>query len=221
VNLEKDFLFDHHQYDTFLLTHPVYGAHVPRIVIEKTQALVPGNIHLNVITTYGYVNALGYFAEKKVLGREIDSYYNIKMFNNITTPRLKTPIKSLEKRLGMKNKIEQKINRIADAIVSGRHKIEGIAPQLVGGIFVRKFLKEDIRNNYQTLGVDPEHCTLCGLCVRDCPTHSIKEKGGVFTFQATCTTCMRCYNYCPTQAITINGIYADPEKHTRYIGPWS
>ncbi|MCK4813118.1 MAG: 4Fe-4S binding protein, partial [Candidatus Marinimicrobia bacterium] len=43
----------------------------------------------------------------------------------------------------------------------------------------------------------------------------------VFTFQATCTTCMRCYNRCPVHAITINGLFADPEKYTRYLGPWN
>ncbi len=221
INLEKNFPFDRYQYDTFLLAHPVYGAHVPRIVIEKTQAIIPGNIHLSVIATYGYVNALGYFAEKKALGREIDSYYNVKMFNNITTPRSSIHIKSLDKRLHAKTRLEEKIHKIAALIAGSKRRIAGIGPQLIGGIFVRKALKEGIQSNYRTLGVDPEHCNDCDLCVRDCPTHSIEKKDGVFTFQATCTTCMRCYNRCPVHAITINGFFADPEKYTRYLGPWN
>jgi len=207
-------------YDTYLLAHPVYGAHVPRLVIDRVVELIKGNIHLSVITTFGYVNALGFFAEKKALGREIDAYYNVKMFNNISTPALKVPIKVLEQRLQSKEKIEARIDVIADAIINDKSRIEGIGPQLIVGIRIRKMMNEKLHSYYQTLGVDPDRCTRCNLCIRECPTHSIVEKDGNFIFHATCTTCTRCYNICPTQAITIDGKYADPEIYTRYLGPW-
>ncbi|RKY52766.1 MAG: hypothetical protein DRP93_07595 [Candidatus Neomarinimicrobiota bacterium] len=219
-NLEDDIEFQAKDYDTILVAHPVYGAHVPRLVSDKIQILIQGNIPITVIATFGYVNALGYFAEKKALGRRIDSYFNLKMFNNISTPKMKLGIKNIEKRLSSKAKIEKKIEKISILIMQNKRKIQGIGPQLLVGIRIRKAFREELQKHYQTWGVDPEHCTLCGLCVRECPTHSIIEKDAVFTFHATCTACMRCYNHCPEQAITINNVYADPNIYTRYHGPW-
>jgi NAD-dependent dihydropyrimidine dehydrogenase PreA subunit len=218
--LENDIEFEPKDFDTIIVAHPVYGAHVPRLVSEKVPILIPGNIPVTIIATYGFVNALGYFAEKKALGRYIYSYYNVKMFNNISTPKMKTGIKPLEKRSLSKARLIRKIEKIGTSIIQGKHTIEGIGPQLLVGIKIRKAFREGLHNHYQTLGVNPERCTNCGKCVRDCPTHSIIQEGNDFTFHATCTACMRCYNNCPTQAITINGVYADPKIYTRYLGPW-
>jgi NAD-dependent dihydropyrimidine dehydrogenase PreA subunit/flavodoxin len=219
-DLEEDIEFHAKDYDTILVAHPVYGAHVPRLVCDKVQILIQGNISLSVIATYAYVNALGYFAEKKALGRSIDSYFSVKMFNNISTPKMRLGIKTIEKRLSSKAALEKKIEKISTMIMQKRHRIQGIGPQLLVGIRIRKAFREGLHTHYKTLGVDPERCTLCGLCVRECPTHSIIEENAVFTFHATCTACMRCYNHCPTQAITIEGQYADPDIYTRYHGPW-
>lgn len=219
-NLENDIKFDAKDFDSILVAHPVYGAHVPRLVSDKVQILIQGNIPITVIATFGYVNALGYFAEKKALGRIIYSYYNVKMFNNISTPKMKIGIKTLEKRLSVKPRLIKKIEKISTSIMQGKRKIEGIGPQLLFGIKIRKAFREGLHTHYQTLGVDAERCTDCGKCIRECPTHSIVQEGDIFTFHATCTVCMRCYNNCPTQAITINSVYADPEIYTRYLGPW-
>ena len=219
-DLEKEFEFDHHDYDKFIVAHPVYGAHVPRFVIERVDELIPGNKKLTVIATFGYVNALGYFAEKKMLGRDIDAYFNVKMFNNISTPRLKTSIKAPDKRLGKKAGIEAKIKNMSDLIMHGKKRIQGIGPQLIVGIKLRKTFQPGLQAHYQTLGVDLDCCTHCGRCVRECPTHSIFEENGKYRFEATCTACMRCYNFCPVNAITINGKFADPDQYTRYTGPW-
>jgi len=219
-NLEDDIKFDVKDFNTILVAHPVYGAQVPRLVSDKVQILIQGNIPVSVIATFGYVNALGFFAEKKALGRHIQSYYNIKMFNNISTPKMKIGIKTREKRLSAKPRLIQKIESISTSIMQGKRKIEGVGPQLLVGIKIRKAFREGLHTHYQTLGVDPERCTDCGKCIRECPTHSIVQEDSIFTFHATCTACMRCYNNCPTQAITINGVYADPDIYTRYLGPW-
>lgn len=45
------------------------------------------------------------------------------------------------------------------------------------------------------------NCTLCGLCVRDCPTQNISVKGSKIEFGDKCIFCLRCWWNCPVRAI--------------------
>lgn len=48
-----------------------------------------------------------------------------------------------------------------------------------------------------------DNCTLCGLCVRECPTKNIKmTEQGKIKFGFKCMMCMRCIYNCPEKAIT-------------------
>ncbi|MBA4388017.1 MAG: hypothetical protein C0404_08555 [Verrucomicrobia bacterium] len=44
-------------------------------------------------------------------------------------------------------------------------------------------------------------CTLCGKCVRDCPTLNITRDGDTIKFGWNCTMCFRCIYGCPVNAI--------------------
>lgn len=44
-------------------------------------------------------------------------------------------------------------------------------------------------------------CNNCGICIRDCPTSSIKMVSGRPYWKLTCESCMRCLNFCPNRAI--------------------
>ena len=46
-------------------------------------------------------------------------------------------------------------------------------------------------------------CTLCGLCVKNCPEDNIKIKDGKIEFGRRCDMCMRCSFFCPADAIHI------------------
>ncbi len=53
------------------------------------------------------------------------------------------------------------------------------------------------------------HCNNCGLCIRDCPTSSIKLVNNRPYWKLTCESCMRCMNNCPERAIeTAHGMAA-------------
>ena len=45
------------------------------------------------------------------------------------------------------------------------------------------------------------NCTNCGLCIRECPTESIKLLNNRPYWKLTCESCMRCLNHCPEKAI--------------------
>ena len=55
-----------------------------------------------------------------------------------------------------------------------------------------------------------DSCNSCGLCVKQCPTNSIKMSGDYPYWKLTCESCMRCMNNCPQRAIetahTVSGI---------------
>lgn len=48
---------------------------------------------------------------------------------------------------------------------------------------------------------DPERCTSCGLCARQCPMLNIKLKDRRPQWGPACAMCLRCYHHCPVKAI--------------------
>jgi Pyruvate/2-oxoacid:ferredoxin oxidoreductase delta subunit len=44
-------------------------------------------------------------------------------------------------------------------------------------------------------------CDACGLCMEQCPTHSIVMTDNRPYWKLTCESCMKCMNYCPQRAI--------------------
>lgn len=44
-------------------------------------------------------------------------------------------------------------------------------------------------------------CNNCGLCIRECPTSSIRLVSNRPYWKLTCESCMRCLNHCPERAI--------------------
>jgi ferredoxin len=210
------------RFDCIILAHPIYGANMPRIVHDKLKRITFDNTkRFAVITTFGYVNGLGYFAESNMLNRRIDAYYNIRMFNNITTPSVKVNILPLEQRLLRRKDIEAKIDSVVKSIRIGERRIEGIAPYIVIGKLIRSASRRALSNSYKAFSVNKNRCGDCEKCIKGCPTHSIEKKDSSIVFGPNCTACMRCYNFCPRSAILINGVYADPKEFQRYIGPWT
>lgn len=51
-----------------------------------------------------------------------------------------------------------------------------------------------------TPSVKQESCTLCGACVRVCPTGAIPAAAPNTTIQDNCLWCMACIKYCPEKA---------------------
>lgn len=58
-------------------------------------------------------------------------------------------------------------------------------------------------------------CNLCGKCVKNCPTGSIRIKNGRVKFGWKCIMCMRCVMNCPQQALRI-GILQPWALHGNY-----
>jgi ferredoxin len=98
---------------------------------------------------------------------------------------------------------EKIVRKFADKIFSGQKVYRGlfslpadllISPLALGYyIGGRFFLSKTFIANYK--------CNNCGLCIKECPTSSIKYVQNRPYWKLTCESCMRCLNHCPVKAI--------------------
>jgi len=226
IALDQDFLdgfagFPLGDYDRLGLAHPIYGANLPPLVrrfAALLEARLVGGTDLFVLATYGFVNGLGPWAEQNLFRRlRIRQYVNIRMPNNITTPKVRVAMPGPEEVAVRKTQALVLLKEAAARVVSGRKWITGLGLFLLPGIAIRRFAKSAIADHYKQMSVDTARCTLCMLCVTGCPTHAIRFDQGKLHFTSACTTCTRCYNTCPAKAILIEGTYADPKDCPRSI----
>jgi Pyruvate/2-oxoacid:ferredoxin oxidoreductase delta subunit len=98
---------------------------------------------------------------------------------------------------------EKIVRDFANKILSGKRVYRGllslpfdllISPIALGYYFGgRFFLSKTFIANYK--------CNNCGLCIKECPTSSIKLVQNRPYWKLTCESCMRCLNHCPQRAI--------------------
>jgi ferredoxin len=98
---------------------------------------------------------------------------------------------------------ERIVRAFAVKILSGKKVYRGlyslptdilISPVAFGYYIAgRFFLSKTFIANY--------NCTNCGLCIKECPTSSIKLVQNRPYWKLTCESCMRCMNHCPEKAI--------------------
>jgi len=215
--------------DIIGFTFPIYGANMPNIVtnfINKAINVLNTNYKKQclIITTSGYIDAYGPFAARKKIkcnGLKLIGYINIKMSNNISTPKLRAEFSTSEEMKKRMNQGKKELEKLIDKIIQGKKHIRNVGFYLLPGIVVRKALVKALKKNYLALSVDKEKCSRCMLCVNNCPTKSIIFSSEEFSFLHSCTACMRCYNFCPKYAICHEGKYADPSIYRRYRGPQS
>jgi ferredoxin len=98
---------------------------------------------------------------------------------------------------------EKIVRKFADKIFAGKRVYRGlyslpidlaISPVALGYYIGGRFFlsKTFIANN---------DCDKCGLCIKECPTSSIKFVSNRPYWKLTCESCMRCLNNCPQRAI--------------------
>lgn len=60
------------------------------------------------------------------------------------------------------------------------------------------------------LVIDPKKCTLCGLCVKQCPFWAMSVADGKIEISAACRMCRMCLRNCPNQAIAEENDQPEP-----------
>lgn len=215
--------------DILGLANPIYGATIPGIMREfiariagRLAAAGGGTKAVCWLNTFGYVNGFGPFCARNLLsgaGMRLVAYVNVRMCNNAFTPKTRTGVVTPEKLAGRKRMALSVMKKAAERVSRGKQYISGRGPYLLAGIFIRKASSPALAASFREMGVVTDKCAYCMVCVNNCPTGSIHFNDGLFTFDPTCTACFRCYNFCPNAAVTVNGVFADPEIYQRYQGP--
>ena len=86
--------------------------------------------------------------------------------------------------------------------------------------FLSKMKKRIVRDieltKYPKLGIKPDRCTVCGLCVNNCPeSNLVKEDGEIRVVDTSgCLHCLRCINHCPSNAITFGELTEGDNRYT-------
>jgi len=101
------------------------------------------------------------------------------------------------------NSAKRKMAKVCADIRQGKVKKRGFNPlsRLLGlpqGVFMSK--TEQLAN--KSIRVDAD-CTVCGLCVKICPTNNLAVNEGKIIHNHNCTMCYRCINKCPKMAISV------------------
>lgn len=227
---ETSYLLDIiNQSDYIGFANPIYGGNIPPVMkafIVKTIDLLKEkesySKQMYYINTFAYVNGFGPICTKKLFCNtafKMNFYVNIRLCNNISRPGLKTSVLNKDILELRKKKALVELHTLVSKILAGKRYITGIGPYLIPNIVIRKVSINKIRDNYKELSVNMKTCSICLLCVKNCPTKSIKYIDSNIKFLPECSACMRCYNNCPTFSILFNGIYADPKVYQRYQGP--
>jgi Pyruvate/2-oxoacid:ferredoxin oxidoreductase delta subunit len=119
---------------------------------------------------------------------------------------------------GLKNRVvdslherwERKTEHFAEKIISGKRDYRALYD------LAQDLLVTPVAALYYLIGrfviaksfYADSSCTNCGICIRECPLHAIREtdKRPFWTFR--CESCMHCMNNCPTRSIqTAHGYF--------------
>jgi ferredoxin len=73
---------------------------------------------------------------------------------------------------------------------------------------------ENLALPFFDLSIDTKHCTLCGACAKNCPTHALEmnnDRDRRLLFSShRCIGCKTCVNKCPEQALSLHRIFDLP-----------
>ena len=191
--------------------YPVYGSDIPLPMKRFLTALspAPGKEALVFCTQWlwsgdGARVAVEFVGSKGFVIRWAE---HLHMPNNLSVP---FPFRIHTDQQRTKDKYlrhsEARLRRLAAKVASNTDFRRGFGPlSVVSGLLQRKPYRATMEHVSDSISVDHDRCTMCGLCVELCPVRNLGVRDAAVWAGDKCVNCMRCYNFCPVSAIMFRG----------------
>jgi NAD-dependent dihydropyrimidine dehydrogenase PreA subunit len=188
-------------YDLVGLGYPVYAFNTPLVFLQFVKKLALRNKRVFIFKTSGepgFLNDPSSHALKKLL-RDctlLGDYHFLMPYNII----FRFP-DNLVKQMYVAAK--QLSGMLTANIIEGRTSFirYNLFQRFVSCIF--KIQRPGAYLNGRLYGVNRKRCSLCLVCVRDCPAQNIRMVKNRLRFGWRCVMCMRCAFRCPHDALRI------------------
>ena len=196
---------------------PVYAWGAPEIVIDFVKKLgkPEGNAFTFAIATCG--EEAGYTLKNFSKIIPLKSSYSLVMPNNYVVG---SDLEDEETVLSVLRNAKEEVERMAEELSAKKEVCrvnEGSAAGLKSGLVNFGFNKfaRNTKNFYTT-----DACTGCGLCAKNCPTHTITMENNRPVWGSKCYQCLKCINRCPAAAIQYGKATETRGRYTieKYLG---
>ncbi len=204
--------------DTIVFGYPTHFSNAPKMVrdfILSRKELFRGK-KIFIIATMGLFSGDGAGCSARIFrkcGAEIVGGLHLKMPDCIGDNKLLK--KSLEENQGLVRQADKKIHFAVQRLKDGKALREGLNIFYhIAGLFGQRLWFYGQTLSYKDKpNIDTDKCTVCGLCVKNCPMKNLEKTDAKIIHQKQCTMCYRCVSHCPVQAITILG----KKVHEQYL----
>ncbi len=191
------------------IVFPVYFWGLPEI-IKRFAVQIKGSLgsYVYCVITCGANTGNADKMLSKLLGRELDYSYSVKMPDNYVI--MYDPC-TKEKAQKFLRHSDKELDTVCDDINRREAKRAGSIEGGIKSIFVSK-LYDPFRSTKKFFADDK--CTSCGLCASRCPDEAIVIKNGKPEWvKSKCQHCTACINLCPVQAIQFGKNTADRGRY--------
>lgn len=211
--------------DLVCFGYPVYGSDIPLPMKVFMSGLSPVSRKAALVfcTQWLWSGDGARVSEEFIAGKGFVILWaeHLHMPNNLSVPFI---VRIFSDRADKKQKYllhsEARLRRLTERVLSSVPWRRGFATlSLLGGIMQRKPYRAMMKTMMDSISVDADRCTSCGLCVELCPVENLSLDDKAVMASARCVTCMRCYNYCPESAIRFRGRGHRHEHGRPYRGP--
>lgn len=196
--------------DSVAFAYPVYGGAPPipmrnffaehkselfgkEVIIVETQYMFSGDGAATIGRSANKCGAIVKYAE----------HFN--MPNNLSDCKV-FPVKNGEELKPILDKVNARIKKFADRILSGKPFLRGFGflSHAVGFLSQRALFIKHENSKRGSVKINSD-CVGCSACVKNCPVGNLSITEGRVTQQNKCVLCYRCVNLCPEKAIRILG----------------
>jgi len=199
-------------YDLFIIGSPTYSKVASKKVVDFiTEYIdVKNNKNKDFITyiTHSWGEAYGHITLKKHLNK---LGYNVIFAQPFLMPNgfyMMNHEKNTETEIEvMYRDVIEKVNSMMSAYFNNESQIEkkSILKKAIFETMYKALNKSWIPNfANKYLSVDEAKCTLCSVCVKQCPSQNIKIEDNKIVFNDQCLACAKCLNICPQNAYLAN-----------------